>query len=347
MGQPATIVARRTDLLTSKRGEWGTKNVHYSVPILLVLLVSTCGEESADETQAATGGARDTGGVSSGFGAASSGGTGTGGASSGTAGVAGNGVAGNGGGSPTTSGCGTSAPSGAQNRTLQLFGTTRGFVLSVPDDYDATKPYPLVFAWHGQGGDGALARRYFGVEDAAAGSAIFVYPDGLPLLGDDTAWDLAPDGVDVALFDALLSQVSAEYCLDTSRIFSTGHSYGGYMTNRLGCSRANVLRGVASVAGGPPFGPGRDAPCVGKVAALLVHGESDSDVEIAEGERARDRYLGANACQATAQADGPAPCVRYEGCSEEDPVVWCMHQGDHAWPDFAGSAIAEFFAGLD
>jgi polyhydroxybutyrate depolymerase len=319
----------------------GAKDVHYSVPILLGLLISTCGEESNDETQAATGGTHDTGGVSSGFGAAS-----TGGASGGPPGVAGNGVAGNGG-SSTTSGCGANAPSGVQNRTLELFGTTRGFVLSVPNDYDSTKPYPLVFAWHGQGGDGALSRRYFGVEDAAAGSAIFVYPDGLPLLGDDTAWDLSPEGVDVAFFDTLLARVFAEYCVDTSRIFSTGHSYGGYMTNRLGCSRANVLRGVASVAGGPPFGPGRDAPCAGRVAALLVHGESDSDVEIAEGERARDRYLGTNACQATTQAVSPAPCARYDGCDEEAPVVWCMHQGNHAWPDFAGSAIAEFFAGLD
>jgi poly(3-hydroxybutyrate) depolymerase len=206
-------------------------------------------------------------------------------------------------------------------------------------------PYALVFAWHGQGGDGALARRYFGIENATAGHAIFVYPDGLPLLGEDTAWDLAPDGVDVALFDALLASLYTEYCIDASRIFSTGHSYGGYMTNRLGCSRANVLRGVASVAGGPPFGPGRDSPCVGQIAALLVHGASDSDVEIEEGERARDRYLRANGCQASVQAITPAPCVRYDGCTEGAPVVWCMHQGDHAWPDFAGAAIAEFLLG--
>jgi poly(3-hydroxybutyrate) depolymerase len=166
----------------------------------------------------------------------------------------------------------------------------------------------------------------------------------LPLLGEDTAWDLAPDGVDVVFFDALLASLHAQYCIHASRVFSTGHSYGAYMTNRLACSRGNVLRGIAAVAGGPPFGPGRDAPCVGEVAALLVHGVNDSDVELAEGDRARDRYLRANGCGTTTQAITPPPCVRYDSCNEGAPVVWCMHQGDHSWPDFAGAAIAEFFA---
>jgi len=254
------------------------------------------------------------------------------------------------GGSAQTSGCaGPLGDTGVQNLTLDVGGTARSYVLSVPESVSADTPITLVFAWHGLGGSGTLARLYFGVEEEADGAAIFVYPDGLPVesQGGEPGWDLAADGIDVAFFDALLADLSGRYCIDDDRIFSTGHSFGGYMTNRLGCSRADVLRGVAPVAGGPAFG----GTCGGEIAALLVHGTNDPTVEITQGMDARDAYLAASGCSMTSAPTPPAPCAAYDGCSSASPVVWCEHdteEGDaHGWPDFAATAIWGFLSSLD
>ena len=44
----------------------------------------------------------------------------------------------------------------------------------MPPGYDPNKQYPLVFAWHGRGGDGALARLYFKIEEASQGAGVCI-----------------------------------------------------------------------------------------------------------------------------------------------------------------------------
>ncbi len=332
-----------------------------SVAIVLGLLMLSCSsDEGADDAGASTGGSATggqtsgTGGQTSATGGSATGGeaTGSGGASSGGAstgsGASNSGGTGAGGQPAATSGCGMSAPSGVQERVIQVGGVERSFVLSIPENYDPSQSYPLVFAWHGLGGDGALARLYFRVENEADGAALFVYPDGLPNEEGQAAWDLEPEGGDVALFDALLASLTAEYCVDAERVFSTGHSYGGFMTNRLGCSRGDVLRAVAPVAGGPPFGGGNAAECAGEVGAVVIHGTYDPTVDITQGQAAVTRYTEASACLTSSVDWEPAPCVLYDACAADQPVAYCEHdtpeEDAHNWPDFAAEGIWKFFS---
>lgn len=244
--------------------------------------------------------------------------------------------------------CGQPPPfTGAMAQKIEAAGLDRRFDLVIPADYDPDRPYPLVFAWHGRGGSGQLARLYFKVEEAAAGQAIFVYPDGLPLpeMGGQTGWDLDPANEDFALFDAILEDLSSRLCIDPARVFSTGHSFGGYMSNALGCARAGIVRAIAPVAGGGPFGA-----CQGPVAAWLAHGAGDTTVPLSQGEGARDRWRTANSCSEAAAPTDPAPCVAYADCDPGFPVHWCQHDepdlGGHGWPQWAGPAIWSFFAAL-
>lgn len=164
-----------------------------------------------------------------------------------------------------TAGCGGDPGGvGPQNRVVMIEGVERKYTVVVPPGYDPAAALPVVFAWHGRGSDGKTARLYFKIEEAADGAAILVYPDGLPLadMDNQTGWDLTPDGVDVAFFDAMLADVSGTLCVDAGRVFSAGHSFGGFMSNALGCFRGGVVRGIAPVAGGGPFGA-----CTGQVAA--------------------------------------------------------------------------------
>ncbi len=266
-----------------------------------------------------------------------------------------------------SNGCSASnAATGVQNLSISVGGLTRTYVLSVPTNYSASAPAILVFAWHGLGGNGAQARQYFNLEvsDGRGGitndRAIFVYPDALAADGGQAGWDLGSSGVDVALFDALLAQISASYCVDMQRIFSTGHSFGAMMTNALGCYRGDVLRAIAPVAGMPPNAYGRGTvSCNGSVGAWIAHGENDTTVDYTTGGIAsRDFWLAQNGCTTTTVQDPTTPaCVDYQGCRAGLPVIWCVHDQGHNWPNTrygcdggvcfdAGPAIWSFFASL-
>ncbi len=128
----------------------------------------------------------------------------------------------------------------------------------------------------------------------------------------------------VALFDAMLSEVSNNYCVDANRVFSFGYSSGSFMSHSLACVRGDVLRGVATIAG---RSAGQN--CVGSVASLLIHDRDDPTVAIGASEAARDRDLERNGCDATVPTtpSGNEPCELYAGCTSGLPVVWCETQG--------------------
>jgi poly(3-hydroxybutyrate) depolymerase len=248
-------------------------------------------------------------------------------------------------------GCGLpSAPIGVlSNQTITVGGRARTYVLSVPKTYDPSLPLALVFGWHGHGGTGFQVRQGYAIEPAAAGRAIFVYPDGVN--GD---WDYGPNGIDVAFFDALLSLVASSYCIDRNRVFSTGLSAGAYFTNLLGCCRGDVLRAIAPVAGGlPPLDT-----CAGHVGAWVAHAANDGLVDFTTGGVAtRDFWASRNGCSTTLApvVTSPSECVEYQGCLPDLPVVWCVHTEGHAWPSMAncydggvcfdaGPAVWAFFA---
>ena len=245
-----------------------------------------------------------------------------------------------------STGCGKAAASGVTTPTITVAGTGRTYVLSVPTGYDPKKPYPLVFAWHGRTDNGANMRSFSGVEPASGGKAIFVYPNGLtvtPSDPKDTGWELTAKGRDVALFDALVADLSGKLCVDGKKVFSFGFSFGGYMSNALGCFRGTSLRAIAPVAGGPST-----SGCTGAVAAWLEHATDDPTVNISEGTKSRDFWIKQSGCDAAKTTPvAPDPCISYGSCGAAAPVTWCQRAtGGHSWPSFAGKAIWDFFAAL-
>jgi poly(3-hydroxybutyrate) depolymerase len=117
-------------------------------------------------------------------------------------------------------------------------------------------------------------------------------------------------------------------------------SYGGIMSNNIGCQMGDVFRAIAPIAGSL-FGR---TSCVNHpVAAWMTHGTADMDVAISGAEAARDAFRTANHCTTTTMPTEPSPCVTYQGCDAGYPVVWCVHDGGHTIPAFSAEAIANFF----
>ncbi len=251
-------------------------------------------------------------------------------------------------------GCGkSSAAKGyAEGKTLTAAARQRTYAVAVPESYDATKAYPLVLAFHGDGGNGPGLRKSIKVEEASKDGAIFLYPDGL-----SKTWNLdtaAEENPDTEFFDALVASISESHCIDKRRIFVTGFSRGGYFANQIACWRGNVIRAVASNGSGGPYGAsGAKYDSKGNLAcptpgipAIAFHGANDSP---AEGQKTLDHFARANECpDKTKQTDvAPSPCKSVTGCAAGKPVVWCLVPGlGHTiWPE-SNQATWDFFSKL-
>lgn len=238
----------------------------------------------------------------------------------------------------TTEGCGTAPEPGTF--TMEVAGEERSYIVAVGAGYDPEVGAPLVFAFHGLGDS---ARNFSNLAFEGLTGGVTVYPQGTPLIMGADGWDLDGEGKDVAFFDALFEAMSASYCVDRARVFSTGFSYGGYFTHTLGCARGDVLRAVAPVSAGR----GGATSCAGQAAILAVHGTEDSVVPYRLGRGAFGRWLGANGCDAsTTEPDGER-CERHVGCDAPYPTVWCEHGGAHTYPSWIRGTIWAFFDGLE
>lgn len=239
--------------------------------------------------------------------------------------------------------------------SVEVGGRVRDLIVAVPDDYDHHRPHPLIIAFHGRTNPNTQVRRYYDLERHASEPTIFLYPSGLPQ-GDGRSWwnpgDPSNRLRDYALFDALLLNFGARYCIDLDRVFVVGHSLGASFANSLACARAEAIRGVGTVGGGVSV-----SDCPSSVAAVVLHNPHDRLVDFAHGLRVRNLYLSMNGLDGPAV---PAPphalnCRRYGGPRAYYPVLWCPHTQDytsqgryypHTWPQRTGKVIMEFFQSL-
>jgi poly(3-hydroxybutyrate) depolymerase len=145
----------------------------------------------------------------------------------------------------------------------------------------------------------------------------------------------------VQLFDALVKEIGARYCIDQNRVFATGFSYGGSMANSLGCFRGTALRAIAPQAGGNLWPA--SVPCRGQVPVWTAYGLQDPYLGPYE-RPSRDFWLSSNHCGASAFPVSPDPCMTYAGCDRGFPVISCEWAGGHAWAPFGDIGVWDFFA---
>jgi polyhydroxybutyrate depolymerase len=294
----------------------------------------------------AAGGGPATGGAAGGgsrSGGAGGGGTATGGSSAG-------GSTGTGGGAGSagqmSAGCGAAMPLKSGNLTETIDGTMRRYTIDVPTNYDGSKPYRLIFVWHPLGGSasGVVSGGYNGLKSLSASSAIFVAADGLNGSNAEASgngWWNTNDR-DMKFLQAMLDRLMANLCIDKSRIFSTGFSFGGMMSYAVGYE-FNVFRAIAPCSGDMQvINP--DMTYTDPLPIMAFHGNNDTFVTTARGRAARDKYLTRNKCGTQTMPVAPSPCVQYQGCAA--PTYWCEFSGGHNTWSEQPAAIWKFFSGF-
>ena len=211
---------------------------------------------------------------------------------------------------------------------------TRTVRIDIPKSYDKNKPYKLIFGMQCMGGwaGGVQDEGYYGLKPFdKEESVIFVAPEGN---GNQAPW--AQD--DYLLFDELLAMLEGNFCIDSSRVFSTGFSYGSMFSNGLSWNHQDVLRAVAvyETAERNIWLPQRKKMGIGWMGVL---GLQDDLCRPEMGRAARDIILelnseGGKAKNERAQeygGNGPHLCYDYKTVEERFPVRWCTQNGGHIW----------------
>ena len=308
------------------------------------------GKGGATGTGGVGGSTGGTGGPTSGSGGSSTAGRG------GTAGSGPSGSAGSGGGSSGASGSGAAGSSGGsgggagvmqsagcgRTRTLQngtftitFNNASRKYILRVPDGYDDTHPYRLVlaYAWSGGSASQVVSANYFTFATLDSKNTIFAAPDAADGAG---TWSNG----DVALTDAILAQLEGDLCIDKTRVFATGFSFGGGMAMALACTRADAFRAVAFFSGADltnscPTTLTKPIAYYASQASEDANGLSTTSP--ITGEYKQAQFAAVNGCTAvpsstTYPASGqPHTCTNYKGCSAGHPTEYCVFNGPHGW----------------
>lgn len=252
---------------------------------------------------------------------------------------------------PAPSGCGGAplAP-GDHMFSLQFGGMTRTYILYVPTGYDDAIPTPLVVNFHGWLSSGMQQEMSSEMDPTAdADGFMAAYPDGVShSWNGGSCCPIANDPNnpvdDVGFAKALVRDIGARSCMDPHRVFATGMSNGGVMTNRLACQAADVFAAFAPVAGGlgipaDQCNPGRPVPIVhfhGTADPLAPYDggtTSPGVVAMMQGWAARD---GCDATSTETFVNGAAHCDTWPNCNDGVEVTLCTVDGmGHCWPGSA------------
>jgi len=161
-------------------------------------------------------------------------------------------------------------------------GRERSFFVYQPREL---KPgAPLLFMFHGGGGDGGAAREGTGGEFELLADRygfVVVYPDGI-----NRSWNGCRKlqnaqrerrGIDDLTFvDAIIAQEVARHRIDAKRVFAVGHSNGGALSFRLALERADKFAGIAAVSSNLPASDNMECnPKPKPMPVLIMNGTAD------------------------------------------------------------------------
>jgi poly(3-hydroxybutyrate) depolymerase len=296
---------------------------------------SGAGGDTSSGSAGKAGSGGSAGKTGSGGSAGKTGSGGSAGSSMGTGGSAGSST-GAGGVPEPSSGCDAPSTLTEGNHPLTSGGVERHYYLVPAKTKD---PVPLIIGFHGYGGNGGSMLNLFGQEALSGGKAVFIYPDGVPQAWyqNATGWDQrSATTPDTIFIKDLIDDALKEHCIDATRVYAVGFSWGGYMSNHVGCALGDRIRATASFAGGASD----TKNCTGPASALFAHGTADQSELISEGKKARDEWLKLNSCGATTSSVAGGKCVAYAGCTS--PVWWCEHGGGHQVPTDLQPVVWDF-----
>jgi polyhydroxybutyrate depolymerase len=250
-------------------------------------------------------------------------------------------------------------------------GQLRTYYLYTPKSYNPNRPMPLVLVFHGSNGTGHSIADVTRFNDLAEKKGfIVVYPDGINHNWRIRRGGFYPKVDDVSFVAALIDHLKQVRNIDSRKIYATGFSKGGILTQNLACDLPNQIAAFASVAGSLPVPLESSCQPQTPVSMLMINGTNDQSVYYEGDPRDQrgalvsipetiDFWRSQDKCTSPAQAQqlpDPKPrdrfkvnISRYSGCRAGSEVtLMAVVDGGHMWPGGASQdeSVKRFNANL-
>lgn len=222
-----------------------------------------------------------------------------------------------------STGCERGVPSSADGVRLALPDGVRVLVHG-PRRADTAEALPLVLVFHGYGDDAVHFASWLPVHEHVGEAAFTAYPDV------QADWDIRGTR-DVRRVERLVAALEARYCLDPSRVYAFGFSWGGKLVSRLACSPSPIRAfaiGDASYHGADPH---ETCPPQDVFVTVRTH---DTDERPERGRDAAKAWAAHAHCRGEPSASQVTPsCRSFQGCDGGKRVVLCEDGFfDPSWP---------------
>lgn len=241
-----------------------------------------------------------------------------------------------------SSGCGKPALSSG-TKTITSASLQRQYILNVPANYDPNKPSRLIFCMHWMNGSMQAVQSskfYEYLTYDTEKTTILVAPQGYT---DGSPWR-GQDDKDHTFFEDMHRYLLGNLCVDSSRVFMSGFSFGAMITNSLSKDQQHRLRAATGMA------PANWAIYIPKAADqsheplpwMQTTGVNDktcpwvnSDANKLGGKYVALEHAADNGCTIPAGNDiptwksGPHFCYDFQGCKAGYPVKVCTFNGVH------------------
>ena len=242
-------------------------------------------------------------------------------------------------------------------RKLTHDGLERSYILYVPSSINWSQPVPLVFVFHGGTGNAESAIRMSGFNNVADQNGFLVaYPNGTSRVssdilltwngGDCCGYAQQKNVDDVGFVRAIVTDLQSLANIDPKRIYASGMSNGGILSQRLACEAADVFAAVAPVAGTLNFSPCNPSQ---PISVIEFHGTGDEhipydggfgpkslvDVDFASVKDSVSFWVSFDKCSSQSQADsnGDIQHEVWTWCAASTSVeLYTVIGGGHAWP---------------
>jgi predicted peptidase len=194
------------------------------------------------------------------------------------------------------------------------------YVVYLPAQYTPDKAWPVVIFLHGSGEVGSDGTRQLHSEFARQVKAhaerwpfVIIFPQKQ---NKHTRW-WAEDSMVVAA----LRHAEADYHIDPSRVYLTGHSLGGQGTWSIAANHPGLFAAIAPVSGRAHLSV---APKLVGIPAWAFHGAKDRTIPVSETEKmvARLRRLG-GCCKLSVYPNVGHNAAR-NAYGEEDLAGWFL-----------------------
>lgn len=229
-------------------------------------------------------------------------------------------------------------------------GVAHEWIFYVPDNLPASPAF--VFYLTGCCSSYSMWPSQIGYNTIADNEKILVcYPEALSTKSqlNDRDWDVTSDR-DLIFILALLDTAIAKYNIDKNRVYATGHSMGGYMSNYLACNYPDKFAAIAPAAGNAlTFQGAERTNCKNtrSVPVFHMHGNKDGTVSYNLGLKSVAFWVKHNGCPSTPQVTekykgvAKAKLEVYGPCNGNAEVDMLTIDGlDHVWLSKSNAGIS-------